>query len=112
MKFLMLVVADPSRDGTEEPPITIEQWVDETYGRGKATDGDRLRPPADAKTVRRRNGKVTVTDGPFAETHEWIAGFDILDCADLDEAIELASRHPMATSGIIDLRPARPHHLD
>ena len=79
MKFLMLVVADPSRDGTEEPPITIEEWVGETYGNGKATDGDRLRPPSDAKTVRRRNGKVTVTDGPFAETHEWIAGFDILD---------------------------------
>jgi len=89
MKFLMLVVADPSRDGTEEPPITIEEWVGETYG----------------------NGKVTVTDGPFAETHEWIAGFDILDCADLDEAIELASRHPMATSGIIDLRPAWPLDL-
>ena len=78
----------------------------------KATDGDRLRPPADAKTVRRRDGKVTVTDGPFAETHEWIAGFDILECADLDEAIELASRHPMATSGIIELRPAWPLDLD
>ena len=112
MKFLMLVVADPGRDDTEEPPITIEQWVEETYGRGKAIDGDRLRPPSDAKTVRRRNGKVTVTDGPFAETHEWIAGFDILDCADLDEAIELASRHPMATLGIIDLRPAWPLNLD
>ena len=112
MKFLMLVVADPRREGEEEPPITIEEWVDETYGRGKATVGDRLRPPADAKTVRRRNGKVTVTDGPFAETHEWIAGFDLLECESLDEAIEVASRHPMATAGIIEVRPFWPLELD
>jgi hypothetical protein len=112
MKYLMLVVADPNHTGEEEPPITIEQWVEETYGRGKATDGDRLRPPSDAKSVRRRNGKVSVTDGPFAETHEWIAGYDILECDSLEEAIELASRHPMATSGIIEVRPAWPLDLD
>jgi len=111
MKFLMLVVADPSLEEKEEPPITIEQWVDETYGSGKATDGDRLRPPADAKTVRRRGGKVLVTDGPFAETHEWIAGFDILEADSLEEAVEIASRHPMATSGIIELRPSWPLDL-
>lgn len=111
MKYLMLVVADPSLESTEEGPISIEQWVDETYGAGKATDGDRLRPPADAKTIRRRNGSLQVTDGPFAETHEWIAGFDILECESLDEAIELASRHPMATQGIIELRPAWPLDL-
>lgn len=111
MKYLMLVVADPGLESTEEGPISIEQWVDETYGAGKATDGDRLRPPADAKTIRRRNGSLQVTDGPFAETHEWIAGFDILECESLDEAIELASRHPMATQGIIELRPAWPLDL-
>ncbi|MFH8249107.1 YciI family protein [Microbacterium sp. B2969] len=111
MKYLMLVVVDPSLEKNGEPPLTIEEWVGETYGNGKATDGDRLRPPADAKTVRRRGGKVIVTDGPFAETHEWIAGFDILECADLDEALEIASRHPMATGGIIELRPAWPLDL-
>lgn len=111
MKFLMLVVVDPDLDAKEEPPITIEDWVDQTYGSGKATDGDRLRPPADAKTIRRRNGKVSVTDGPFAETHEWIAGFDILECESLEEAVEVAGRHPMATSGIIELRPAWPLDL-
>ena len=111
MKYLMLVVVDPSLEDTEEAPITIEQWVDETYGSGKATDGDRLRPPADAKTVRRRGGKVLVTDGPFAETHEWIAGFDILEADSLEEAVQIASRHPMATSGIIELRPSWPLDL-
>lgn len=111
MKFLMLVVVDPSLESTEEGPVSIEQWVDETFGAGKAVEGDRLRPPADAKTIRRRNGSIHVTDGPFAETHEWIAGFDVLECDSLEEAIELASRHPMATGGIIELRPAWPLDL-
>ncbi|SFS15761.1 Uncharacterized conserved protein [Microbacterium sp. cf046] len=112
MKYLMLVVVDPDLDSKEEGPLSIEEWVDETYGTGKATDGDRLRLPADAKTIRRRNGKVTVTDGPYAETHEWIAGFDILECESLDQAIEVASRHPMATSGLIELRPVWPLDLN
>jgi len=111
MKYLMLVVVDPDLEPKEDPPLTIEAWVDETYGSGRATDGDRLRPPAEAKTVRRRGGRVIVTDGPFAETHEWIAGFDILECENLEEAIEVASRHPMSTSGIIELRPAWPLDL-
>ena len=111
MKFLMLVMVDPSLEEPDEELITIEQWVDETYGNGKATDGDRLRPPADAKTIRRRGGRAIVTDGPFIESHEWIAGFDILDCENLDEAIEVASRHPMAARGVIELRPVWPLDL-
>ncbi len=111
MKYLMLVVADPDLTTAEDPVLTIEEWVDETYGQGKATEGDRLRPPEQAKTVRRRNGKVSVTDGPFAETHEWIAGFDLLQCESIDEAIQIASRHPMATHGTIELRPVWPLEL-
>ena len=72
---------------------------------GARVMGDALRPIADATTVRKRGGKVLVTDGPFAETREWIAGFDILECADLDEAIEIASQHPMARFGRLELRP-------
>ena len=67
--------------------------------------GSALRPVADATTVRSRGGKVIVTDGPFAETREWIAGFDVLECADLDEAIAVASQHPMARFGRLELRP-------
>ena len=55
--------------------------------------------------MRMRGGKVLVTDGPFAETREWIAGFDILECTDLDEAIEIAAQHPMARFGRLELRP-------
>ena len=58
--------------------------------------------------MRVRDGELLVTDGPFTESKEWIAGFDILECDDLDEAIEVASRHPMARGGRIELRPFHP----
>ena len=112
MKYLMLVVADPDLTTEEEPVLQIEEWVKETSESGVNLDGDRLRPPSYAKTVRRRHGKVTVTDGPFAETHEWIAGFDILECETVEQAIEVATRHPMATHGTIELRPVWPLGLD
>jgi len=55
--------------------------------------------------VRVRNGQVLIADGPFAETKELIVGFDLLECADLDEAIEVASSHPMSRIGRIEIRP-------
>ena len=64
-----------------------------------------LAPPSDSTVVRVRGGKVLTTRGPFAETSEVILGFDILDVENLDEAIEIASRHPMARNGQIELRP-------
>jgi hypothetical protein len=60
-----------------------------------------------ATTVRVRNGKVTMTDGPFAETKEQLAGFYMVDAKDLDEAIEIASRIPPARVGSIEVRPVR-----
>ena len=60
---------------------------------------------SDASTVRVRDGEVLVADGPFAETKEQIAGFYIIDCADLDEAIEIAARNPGARHGTIEVRP-------
>ena len=68
--------------------------------RGVRLQGDRLRPASDATTVRVRDGEVLIVDGPFAETKEQIAGFDILECADLDEAIEVAAKHPVARFGV------------
>ena len=66
--------------------------------------GERLRPAGQAKTVRVRGGKVLVTDGPFAEAKEVILGFDILECADMDEAIAVAAAHPMARAGRLEVR--------
>ena len=61
--------------------------------------------PRRAKSVRVRDGKKLITDGPFAETKEVVGGFDILECGSLDEALEIASRHPVAEIGTIEIRP-------
>jgi hypothetical protein len=82
-----------------------EAWVAEMDGRGVRLQGTPLRPVSDATTVRMRGGEVLISDGPFAETKEQIAGFDILECADLDEAIEVAAKHPVARIGTLELRP-------
>jgi hypothetical protein len=89
---------DPDDDGSFP-------WLDEMMERGVRLDGDRLRPPSNATTVRVRDGEVLLSDGPFAETKEVICGYDVLDCKDLDEAIEIASKHPCAQIGSIEVRP-------
>ena len=107
MKYMMLIVSDPeAADRPSDPAVDkVEDWVAKHDGSGKRLDGQRLRPPESATTIRRRGGELLITDGPVTETREWIAGFDILECADLDEAVELAARHPMAKLGAIELRP-------
>jgi hypothetical protein len=82
----------------------IHAWVAENDANGRRVEGSVLAPPSAATTVRVRGGELLVSDGPFAETKEVIVGFDILDCADLDEALEVARRHPMAYHGRIELR--------
>jgi hypothetical protein len=110
MKYLMLVVSDPeAADRPADPAVDeVEDWVSRNDASGKRVIGDRLRPPESATTVRRRGGQLLVTDGPFAESREWIAGFDILECDDLDEAIAIAATHPMVAAGTIELRPFWP----
>jgi hypothetical protein len=108
MKYLMLVCSDGSPFDADPAELDATAWVDEVERRGIRIMGDRLRPPSDATTVRVRNGETLVTDGPYVETKEFIGGFDILDCADLDEAIEVASKHPIAKFGMIEVRPFWP----
>ncbi|WP_394278810.1 YciI family protein [Microbacterium sp.] len=111
MRFLMLVLSDSSADPAEEAAFPIEQWVDEAYGTGRASTGDRLRPADEVKTIRQRGGEVTVTDGPAARAFDRIQGFDVLECETIDDAVELASRHPGAAGGVIQLHPAWPLDL-
>lgn len=105
MKYMLLVCG--GGDETEVPAETepVEPWVEELSGRREVRlHGHRLRPPADAVTIRVRGGEVLRTDGPFAETKEYIAGFDVLDCASLEEAIAAAARHPVASAGAMEIR--------
>jgi hypothetical protein len=104
MKYLMFVATDLEPDREPEAPHEIEDWLTDVEGRGKRIMGDRLRPTREAKTIRVRGGKVLVTDGPFTDTKEVIVGFDILECETMEEAIEIASRHPMARAGRLELR--------
>ncbi len=106
MKYLMFVVADPDHTEADEAAApTLDDWFAYVNERGTYLSGVRLQPVEDATTVRVRGGELLVTDGPFAESKEWIAGIAILDCADLDEAIEIAARNPMAFEGRLELRP-------
>ena len=109
MKYMMFVCTDPSIElGAEEAAAigpAAQAWVREMEARGVRLLGNEIGPVRDATTVRLRAGEVLVADGPFAETKEQIAGFDILECADLDEAIEVASKHPVAKYGTLELRP-------
>jgi hypothetical protein len=113
VRYMMLVCTDPAVGPREFARIEpVDPWVDEMNGRGIRLYGSELEPPGSARTVRVRDSRAIVTDGPFAETKEQIAGFDVLECADLDEAIEVASRHPMARLGMLEVRPFWPFEED
>ena len=104
MKYLLMICAGEDRDPSS-PRMAIEQWVQEADGRGARLLGRPLEAPETAVTVRVRDGETLLTDGPFAESKEFVAGFDVVDCADLDEAIELAADHPVAAFGTVEVRP-------
>jgi hypothetical protein len=102
MRYMMLVYIDESDD---RGPAEVAPWAAEQDARGVRQIGSRLRPSSETKTVALRGGEVLVSDGPFAETKEQIGGFDILECRDLEEAIEIAASHPGARTGKVELRP-------
>jgi hypothetical protein len=80
-------------------------WADELRRRGVLVTLAGLQPPSDATTVRIHGDQVLLTDGPFADTKEVIGGFGLVECADLDEALEVTSKHPAARYGAIEIRP-------
>lgn len=103
MKFLLLICVDPAIEVTPEM-TSPDAWVEEMDRRGIRSQGSELRPPVEARTVRVRSGEQVITDGPFAETKEFFAGFDIIECADLDEALAVAAKHPVARFGAVEVR--------
>lgn len=108
MRYMMFVATDSNPDAGTEGPHDIKDWFEDVNSRGNYVTGDRLRPAEDATTVRVRGGELLVTDGPFTDSKEWIAGFDILECDGLDEVIEIAAKHPMARFGRLEVRPFWP----
>jgi hypothetical protein len=114
MKYLMLVCWDAEAMNGQPEPTPDElanrddesfPWLDDVRARDIWRDGDMLAPPRRGATVRVRDGKKSVTEGPFIETKEAIGGFDILECGSLDEAVEIAAAHPVARMGTIEVRP-------
>ena len=116
MKYVMLVCWDADvMNKQEEPdqPVSGEEtfpWLDDVVARGIWVTGDQLAPTRRARTVRVRDGKKLVTDGPFVETKEAVGGFDILECDSLEEAVEIAAAHPVAAVGTIEVRPLGGNH--
>jgi len=103
MRYMMFVAVDPEPDQDPDDELSIDEWFDQIPPE-KYVMGERLRPASDARLVRVRNGETLITDGAFTESKEWIAGFDILECDSIDEAIAIAARHPMARGGRIEVR--------
>jgi hypothetical protein len=105
MRFMMLIYTTETNDRTPEEKMSVAQahiaLMGETKRRGMFQAADPLEPTSTATTVRHKNGEVMVTDGPFAETKEQLAGYYILDCKDLDEAIEWASKIPTLCGGAL-----------
>jgi len=107
MQYLFFVrVAEDANPSPEDSDP--EPWVAETTRKGQRLLGDRLRPESDATVVRVRDGETLVVDGPFAEAREQIAGFDLIEAVDDDEAIAIAAAHPAARFGAIEIRALWP----
>lgn len=110
MKYMILIYSPPmEREPTpEEWAASMPAW--EAFGQGLRdhnayVDAAPLAPTASATTVRIRDGNRVVTDGPFAETKEWLAGYYIIDVASMDQALEAAAMCPGAKTGSVELRP-------
>src|ERR1700746_2640973 len=114
MRYMMLVYTQENNNATPEETAQVYNGhlavQQETTRRGVFRAAEPLQTTASATTVRMQHGKVLVTDGPFAETKEQLAGYYILDCQDLDEALEWAAKIPTAcrgAAGYIEVRPIR-----
>ncbi|SHF89822.1 Uncharacterized conserved protein [Microbulbifer donghaiensis] len=110
MKYLCLVYSEEEKlhslpDSPEDSEC--QAYAESVAGSGRMLAAEALEPVSSATTVRLRGGKMTITDGPFAETKEQLAGFYLLDAQNLDEALEIAAGIPAARVGSVEVRPVR-----
>jgi hypothetical protein len=109
MRYLLLIGGEDDGSGITSTDACAENdavvWAEEMTRRRVLLNGQVLHPPEDATTVRVRDGEVLLSDGPFAETRERIGGLCVIECADLDEALDIAATHPVARYGMVEVRP-------
>jgi hypothetical protein len=111
MKYMLLLYASEAETpaySPEEHQQAAQAWYalnQEVEAAGVLLSNNGLMPIANATTVRVRNGKTMITDGPFAETHEQLGGYYLFDCKDIDEVIRWAEKIPLATYGSVEIRP-------
>jgi hypothetical protein len=107
MQYMLLIYANENgeAEGDEDILERYGAFTQEVRENGKLVTADRLQPTSAATTVRIRNGETLVTDGPFAETKEHLGGYYVLDCDNVDEALEYAAKIPTAEYGSIEVRP-------
>lgn len=104
-QFLLIISHDEAFAPGETLVAEIFDWIADMERRGFRVHGNPLRPPGEAITVRVRKGKVTRKTGPFADSGEKMCAYELLACADIDEAVAAAARHPMAKVATIEVRP-------
>lgn len=113
MKFLMLVYTDDAllealpKGEFDRLMHGCISHADELKEAGTLVESQQLEAPSSAKSLRIRNGRASVVDGPFAETKEILGGFNLIEAADIDEAVRIASEFPWAKYGCLELRPVR-----
>jgi len=109
MRYMVLIYncdrPEPGDPGFEEALAKVNAFAQECRRRNAFVAGDPLQGEDTATTVRVRDGRTLITDGPFAETHEHLGGYYILECATLDEVLELAAICPFAEEGGVEVRP-------
>ena len=111
MRYMLLICTEESTVAALSPEegsgmmAEYGAFMEEMGRRGVLQGGERLRPTTDATTVQVRDGELLVADGPFAETKEQVGGYYVVECKNLDEAIDVASKIPGARLGTIEVRP-------
>ena len=108
MKYMLLIYSNeksrPDSDSYRDYEVTA-RLAQRLKSEGKFLAGDALQPVTTSTSVRVRDGKQTVTDGPFAETHEQLGGYFLIEAGNLDEAITIAGQIPAAREGTVEIRP-------
>jgi hypothetical protein len=113
-QYMLLLFSDPTQGPPQDSPEAQAEWQAwGTYTQGLKdagafVSGEPLEPPSTATTVAVRDGERVVTDGPFAETKEWLGGYYVIEAPDLDAALDHASRIPNVTYGHVEVRPVMP----